>query len=367
MKLKIYMFALAWLAIAWIAPAQAQVATEWQQLERHDAVQVRLVIPGKTDAAAKLVHGMLQVKLTDPWKTYWRTPGEGGVPPSFAWQDTSVNVIDISWQFPAPERFSVQGIETVGYQGNVSFPWLIHVADWQHETLLKGTLTLATCTDICVISDVPVELPFTPSDLKADMDSVFAYEQARSRIPVQDHPFVAIESMVWSAEQQQLEVRVTHKKAWQQPRIFVDSTDPDLADLEIELLDQNVHDNNLTARFAISHWLEQPNLVSETMQVTLVDQSVQAELAGMVEQGTFAEPVQLWVILGFALIGGLILNIMPCVLPVLGLKLRSIVMMPAQQGLIRRHFIAAALGIIFSFVLLAAMVMALKATGHAIG
>lgn len=360
-----------------LLPAQAQVSTSWVQLKQHDAVQVRLLLPGKTDSKENTVHGLLQVKLTEPWKTYWRTPGEGGVPPEFSWQDASTNVKDIRWQFPVPQRFSVQGIETVGYQGDVSFPWLIDVADWQQETIIKGTLTLASCTDICVISDFPLELRFTPSELTADMDAMFVFEQAQSRLPHVNHPLVQVSRMVWSAEQQQLEVSVTQQKAWQQPRLFVDSLHPELTDLAIEQLAQQIDGNTLTARFAVSHWLEQPDLVGHQMQVTIADQTLQAELSSQVSAGSLqahsnpqtAKPnmPSLGVILGFALLGGLILNIMPCVLPVLGLKLRSIIIAPAQRTAIRQHFIASALGIVFSFVLLAVMVMVLKATGHAIG
>src|SRR5690606_21529921 len=154
-------------------------------------------------------------------------------------------VKNIRWQFPVPQRFSVQGIETVGYQGDVSFPWLIDVADWQQQTTIKGTLTLASCTDICVISDLPLELSFTPSELTADMDAMFVLEQAQSRLPHVDHPLVDVSRMVWSAEQQQLEVSVTHKKTWQQPRLFVDSLHPDLTDLAIEQLEQRVEGDTL--------------------------------------------------------------------------------------------------------------------------
>lgn len=358
-----------------ILPAYAQVSTPWVQLEQHDAVEVRLLLPGKTDSTQNVVHGLLQVKLTPPWKTYWRTPGEGGVPPEFAWQESSHNVNAIDWLFPVPERFSVQGIETVGYQGNVSIPWRIRVADWQQQVQLKGNLTLASCTNICVISDYPLELSFSPSELSADMDALFLFEQAQSRVPHVNHPLVDITSMSWSSDQQTLEVSVKNKQPWQHPRLFVDSLQSGFTDLAIEQLSQRVDDDTLTARFAISHWLEAPDLTGATMQVTLADDRLQAELSAQVSQSAIAtsngtvgsDLPSLAIILAFALLGGLILNIMPCVLPVLGLKLRTIIVASAQLNTIRKNFIAAALGIVFSFVLLAVMVMVLKATGHAIG
>src|SRR3546814_14204513 len=72
--------------------------------------------------------------------------------------------------------------------------------------------------------------------------------------------------------------------------------------------------------------------------------------------------------LGTALLGGLILNLMPCVLPVLSLKLLSAVGYGgAERGAIRRGFLASAAGILASFLLLAAGAVALKAAGVAVG
>ncbi|WP_417666551.1 protein-disulfide reductase DsbD family protein [Pseudidiomarina sp.] len=370
MKPHLVIWQLVTLLLLLSSSAQAQVATDWQQLESHQPVQVRLVVPGKIDAEALTVDALLQVKLADDWKTYWRTPGEGGVPPQLAWQAESENIAAVNWRFPVPERFSVQGVETVGYQGDVSFPLQIEVQDWQQRVSLQGTLTLASCTNICVISDYPIALEFTPSDLRTDMDAMFLLEQAQSRLPHRDHPLLRVEQLIWSASQQQLSVTVENADGWQQPRIFVDSLQQELTDLTIEQVYQQQDGNRLTAHFAISHWLEQPNLVGETLQVTIADELVRGEQRAVATAGTIphsAATSSVWYMLPFALLGGLILNIMPCVLPVLGLKMQGLIGADRARGQIRRQFVASALGIITSFVLLALMIMALKLGGHAIG
>lgn len=363
-----------WLAtlLLWFlsSNAQAQVATDWIQLEEHPPVQVRLLIPGKTDPQQRQVAALLQVRLAENWKTYWRTPGEGGVPPQLAWQNDSVNITDIAWRFPVPERFDVQGIETVGYQGDINFPLQISVENWQQPVALQGLLTLASCTNICVISDFPLALNFTPSELTADMDAMFAYEHAQSALPHRDHQQLSVADMVWSASQQQLAVTVKNTAQWRQPRIFVDSLREDYADLTIELLEQHHQGNELTARFAISHWLEQPELAGEPLQVTIADELIRAELSATAHAGTVSSSTTAtgwWLMVPLALLGGLILNIMPCVLPVLGLKLQSVMVAERERSQVRRQFIASALGIITSFVLLAIMLMLLKLGGHAIG
>lgn len=370
MKPHLVIWQLVTLLLLLSSSAQAQVATDWQQLEAHQPVQVRLVVPGKVDAEALTVDALLQVKLADDWKTYWRTPGEGGVPPQLAWQSESKNISAVNWRFPVPERFSVQGIETVGYQGDVSFPLQIEVQNWQQRVSLQGTLTLASCTNICVISDYPIALNFTPSELRTDMDAMFLLEQAQSRLPHRDHPLLRVEQLIWSASQRQLSVTVENAEGWQQPRIFVDSLQQELTDLTIEQVYQQHDGTRLTAHFAISHWLEQPNLVGETLQVTVADSLVRGEQTVVATAGTISNPAvstSFWYMLPLALLGGLILNIMPCVLPVLGLKMQGLVGAAQSRGKIRRQFVASALGIITSFVLLALMIMALKLGGHAIG
>lgn len=368
---RLLIFGYVWLLFSVMsASSHAQVATDWVQLEEHPPVQVRLLVPGKTNPDQRSVDALLQVKLADDWKTYWRTPGEGGVPPQLDWQPASENIKAIQWRFPVPERFSVQGIETVGYQGDVNFPLSIEVADWSQPTHLSATLTLASCTNICVISDFPLNLTFTPNELRTDMDALFLFEQAQSQLPHLEHPLVQVDQLVWSEAEQQLAVTVSHADGWQQPRIFVDSLQSELTDLAIEQISQSHEGQQLTATFAISHWLEQPNLTGKTLQVTIADERLRAEQSAQAVAGTVVTKTDLpgiWLILPLALLGGLILNIMPCVLPVLGLKLQSLVVAERDRAQVRRNFLASAAGIVTSFIILAVMIMALKFGGLAIG
>ncbi|NCU21344.1 disulfide bond formation protein DsbD, partial [Candidatus Falkowbacteria bacterium] len=73
-----------------------------------------------TGQAETLVLG-LEVDQTPPWKIYWRSPGDAGYPPSIDWSG-SVNLARADLRWPVPERFSIQGLETVGYKGPVLLP-----------------------------------------------------------------------------------------------------------------------------------------------------------------------------------------------------------------------------------------------------
>lgn len=72
--------------------------TSWLQNDRHPPVSVKLSLTGTQDVNAKTVHALLEVRLADSWKTYWRTPGEGGVSPSLDYSTTS-NIENIQWHW----------------------------------------------------------------------------------------------------------------------------------------------------------------------------------------------------------------------------------------------------------------------------
>jgi suppressor for copper-sensitivity B len=125
------------------------------------------------------------------------------------------------------------------------------------------------------------------------------------------------------------------------------------------------------ALFDVSTWLGEIDLSGQSVDVTVKDNDFVAEQSTAVSTGaisTVSGGFSLIEMVGFALLGGLILNVMPCVLPVLGMKLSGVI---HAQGLarskVRLQFIASSAGIITSFWLLAAFLLILKMSGNAIG
>lgn len=87
---------------------------------------------------------LLDVRLDNGWKTYWRSPGEGGAAPEIIW-DPGVNTV---WHWPKPERFDSAGFTSVGYKRQVTFP--VEVQTDRQTGELAGTLVLATCSNVCL-------------------------------------------------------------------------------------------------------------------------------------------------------------------------------------------------------------------------
>lgn len=340
--------------------------TGWLSNPDHPPVEVRLALTGQGNPETHHLDGLLSVRLQGDWKTYWRSPGEGGVAPELIIND-SQNLDDIIWHWPAPERHELLGLTMLGYKGQVTFPLTFKVDTWQQPVSLDATLRLSSCTSVCVITDYPISLDVTPSALKADGERMYQFNQAMSQVP-KPLPSVQVESAVWDANKQQLAVTVTGNQAWQQPDMLVDGEA--VIDDTFGVPSLHRDGDTLTATFDVTNWIETPKLTGKPIQVTVIDEQLLAEHSTTVRAGSVASQAGLsvWVIGGIALLGGLILNVMPCVLPVLGLKLNSIVANPnATRRAVRSQFLASAAGILVSFWAIAGLLMTLKLTGQAVG
>ena len=97
----------------------------------------------------------LTIKLAPGWKTYWRAPGDGGIPPRFNWSG-SKNVKGATVHFPVPEVSIINGIRTIGYRDSVTFPIRFRTLDAIEPVQLRGEVEIGVCQEICL----PVTLRF---------------------------------------------------------------------------------------------------------------------------------------------------------------------------------------------------------------
>ncbi len=97
--------------------------------------------------------GALRLTLQEGWKTYWRAPGDAGIPPSFTWRG-SRNIGALSMTWPAPEVFSTSGYQTIGYHDQLVLPIEITPENPGRPVRLKGRMELGICKDVCVPSEL---------------------------------------------------------------------------------------------------------------------------------------------------------------------------------------------------------------------
>jgi DsbC/DsbD-like thiol-disulfide interchange protein len=136
-------------------PACAGDASGWDGDARST---VRLIAgsPG-TDASGKFLRAGIEIRLGRGWKTYWRYPGDSGVPPRFDFA-RSENIQSVAVQWPAPRSFSDGVGSSIGYENDVIFPLRIVAKDEGKPVVLRLDLEYAICEKLCVPATAKVEL-----------------------------------------------------------------------------------------------------------------------------------------------------------------------------------------------------------------
>ncbi|HDR2796384.1 protein-disulfide reductase DsbD family protein [Enterobacter cloacae] len=337
---------LLWL---WLPLSQA-ADTGWLRVADNQHASVRLRAQTENSGETRL---LLDVALQKGWKTYWRSPGEGGIAPAITWHQP----LEALWRWPTPERFDVAGITTQGYHGDVSFPITLR---GNVPERLSGVLTLSTCSNVCILTDYPFSL-----DLTASTGGGFDYDfnRAMGTLPLSGGLTSALSARYASGK---LTVTAQRDAGWQQPSLFIDSMD----DIDFGKPSFSVRDGTLTATVPVSDsWGETaPNLSGKTLSLVLADSGQAQESSLPVGQGGSAPAPALGWILLMALVGGLILNVMPCVLPVLAMKLGTLMQTEHQaRGQVRWQFLASVCGIVISFLALALMMTVLRLGNQALG
>lgn len=341
-------FVFLWLSCIGIAHA---ADTGWLVSPKNDHARIRL----QAEREQTHIKGLLTVELKPGWKTYWRSPGEGGVAPKISWPE---GVTD-SWSWPVPSRFDISGMTTQGYHDKVQIPITL---DGVKGDALDGTLTLSTCSNVCLLTDYPLHLDFTQP-----VDDGFRseFEQAMRAVPGTSG--VAADLSAWLSDGS-LVVTGTTDGQWENPGIYFDPLEGDILPGEPVI----THDGNrLRVTVPVTdEWGDKPaSLEGKALSFVLTNgnRAQQTSLTVGATSDAPSAPDGTGKMVLFALLGGLILNLMPCVLPVMGMKLNSILHAGSDSRTIRLRFLATSVGIVTSFMLLAAMVTALKLAGASLG
>lgn len=337
---------LLWL---WLPLSQA-ADSGWLRAADNQHASVRLRAQTENSGETRL---LLDVALQKGWKTYWRSPGEGGIAPAIRWHQP----VEATWRWPTPERFDVAGITTQGYHGDVSFPIILH---GKVPERLDGVLTLSTCSNVCVLTDYPFSLDLT-SSTGGDFD--YAYSRAMGTLPLSSGLTSSLSARYASGK---LTVTAQRDAGWQEPSLFIDGMD----DVDFGKPAFSVRDGSLVATVPVTDsWGEaSPNLSGKQLSLVLADSGQAQESSLTIGQSAPAPAFSLGWVLLMALAGGLILNVMPCVLPVLAMKLGTLMQTERQgRGQVRRQFLASVSGIVASFLALALMMTVLRLGNQALG
>jgi suppressor for copper-sensitivity B len=363
-----------------LTPAMAGEAPRYTQARLFSAV--------KGVDHLKTIQVGVEVKLDEGWKAYWRTPGEAGLAPVFTWTGSeNFKTAKILW--PAPHRFTAFDIDNFGYEDKVVFPVEITPEEEGKPIALKLKLDLLVCKNLCVPSTQMLTLTIPAGEAEVSGDQPLLAEALRKVPATEESNDFSIKNL-WLEEGSDKKVTLHafgHAAAapGEGADMFVESQSFLSVGKPAFIYNAGTHDLQIEASIRSDDTLDnlKKNLSGGSLTLTFVDGDRAFERRAALGGGKqethavdnilratqeHADPA----ILLLAFIGGLILNLMPCVLPVLSLKILSVLSHGGKdhrqhRWTIFRNFMASAAGIVFSFWLMAAALIALKDAGETIG
>jgi len=348
-----------------LAGGSAQAQTGWQNT---DQGQVRLIAAQTAVGDGADIRLGLHFKMAKGWKIYWRSPGDAGYPPKLDWKGSD-NLAEARMLWPIPNRFTVLGLQTIGYKDEVVLPILVRPENPAQALRLKLTVDYLVCDQICIPVNLTFGLDLAAGPAAPDPEA-HRIDQFVNRVPGAGtaQGLSLLEARLAGTER--LIARFRADPPLKAPDLFVEG--PEGAAFDAPKI--RLQDGGGEALLALDV-TGQPKggLGGAPLVLTLVDGARALEVRatptlGPPEPPLDSPPISLLAMVGFALLGGLILNLMPCVLPVLSIKVMSLVGHGgAGRRSVRQAFLATAAGIVVSFLALALAAIAVKAAGQAVG
>lgn len=140
---------------------------------------LRLVVAGVVDGRPEVG---LEIALEPGWKTYWRSPGDAGIPPVVDWSKSS-GISGFDLRFPAPVRFGEADVRSIGYTAPVLMPIDVTLADPKSPARLDLDVQVGLCHDICVPVSAHLTATVAP-DAPVDAAARTRLAEARKTLPV---------------------------------------------------------------------------------------------------------------------------------------------------------------------------------------
>jgi len=359
MPLLLILLFLPWLA--WANPVTTEQVTARLLAERQSAA------PGQP---AEL---LLLLEIRPHWHTYWRNPGDSGEAPRVEWT-LPAGVTAGPLGFPYPELIRVGPLANYGYSGRALHPVTIQVpADWPvgAPLTLRAAAQWLVCEEFCVPESAVLDLTLPTAAVPGPTDPASAepFAAARAGLPtgtiadaVLDRPSAAARgglrlTVPWTGARP--------AEVWYFPGVWglIDHAAPQpwREDASRLLID-------LTPGAASSQADPDGVLVTRADDGRVQSFTLSPIAPSAVPTDGAAPPLGLALALGMAFLGGLILNLMPCVFPVLAIKALGL----AQQGGLSTaarvgQGLAYTAGVLVFFGLIAGLLLALRAGGAAVG
>ena len=354
-----------------------------------DLVRSSLVAEPAAVAGAQPFTLAVRMQVKPGWHVYWRNPGDSGLPPEVTWTlPAGFNAGALQW--PAPERIPIATLMNYGYEGEVTL--LVPVTpppslDPANPVQIQAKLTYLVCETECVPGSADLALTLPVGEPRPDPDNAVLFVRARAALPT---PALWPLSLSSQGDTLQLDFAASGLKPdtirnaayFPYAETAIDNAAAQLMAVDgtglhltvarsspteaaptalpgVLTLDEVTESGSRRLAFAYG---DEPVLPTATAPPDPVAASPTGAAAPEFDLLTFAAAA------AFAFLGGLILNLMPCVFPVLSIKVLSLVRHAGEgPARLRLHGFAYTAGVLASFLGLAGVLIALKGGGAAIG
>ncbi len=329
---------------------QAELVSEYQQVR-----------PGQTWQLA------LHFVPDEHWHTYWKNPGDSGLPTRLSWQlPDGVTVGDIQW--PTPQAIALPPLMNYGFAGQTILLSALTIApDYRAATIdIQLQADWLVCEAICIPVDAQfsLSLPVGSNAVAADdFRGLFAQAVRQQPQPLAVQGQFDVSGGAFSAVLQLPEIKSV-SAFFVAATELVDHAAPQQISLDGSrlLLQQPLN----TYFSAAPAQLELVLITDDAAYSVQLEQQGQNATEILVTQGQ-QNDTALWLILLLSVSGGLLLNLMPCVFPVLSLKALSIAANSAQHNQQKRDALLYSAGVVASFAVLALLLIVLRSAGAAVG
>ena len=350
------------------------IATD--NVKAHLVSEVSSIAPGQSFWVA------LEFSIRDGWHTYWRNPGDSGQATTLNWSlAPGFTAGEILW--PAPHRFELPPLVNYGYAKhavhlvNITAPQDLRAGG---PIVLSAKASWLVCADVCIPEDAQLQLklPVNAQPGAADPADAALFAAARSELPgaapaattarIQDGRLLIALGKEWGATLPQVKSLAFFpydegSVEYAAPQVLTRNADG----LELAMKIGDRPPQGSSVRGVLIATEQNGNDVSAVPLEIAAHLAGPGELAaapGAVEKTAASLPV----LLLFAVLGGLILNLMPCVFPVLSIKAIGLVEQAKKHpAAVRTKGLVFAAGVVSSMLCLAAILLALRAGGEQIG
>lgn len=314
----------------------------------------------------------LYFKIENGWHIYWKNAGDAGEPPKIKWT-LPPGITAEEMQFPAPKRLSMGPLMDYGYEDEVIFPFDIRFnasevsSSASQSDKFKAHVTWIICSSTCIPGKADLEMPFHLLDSK-EPAAPLSYEQQllKSTLASLPKPLPTNSNPIFAPTKSGFLLQIETGQRENSAQFF--PADPGII--------SNPAPQKLTPTpkgFQLELTRDQylqgnPEKLSGLIELSGNRNYEFTALPGKVVPVSNFNAAQMFRIAGLAFLGGILLNLMPCVFPVLFLKGLALVNSGNEErARLRLHGLVYAAGILVSFWALVALLLVLRATGSTLG